>query len=214
MTYSSTYSGEQLDQAVKAGLGLDIDTLAELQAYTGDSTLVHVKGRTSTGDGYEGTFQYVVGDYSSECTADTTHVNYVAKSGVATTVGAWIRTGDWKYVSKGEPGSGSQVLTAAMLVGGLIDEDPEGNVNWTTDTAANIVAAIPKCVVGYTFECILMNDATAASGEIVTIVAGTGVTLHGDTATLTEGTNSTAKLILRVTNITASSEAVDVYIIT
>lgn len=116
--------------------------------------------------------------------------------------------------TKGEPGSGNQTLTAAMLLGGLIDEDPEGAANWTTDTAANIVAAIDGAYIGQTFECILMNDATAASAEVVTIVAGAGVTLHGSTVTLTEGTNETAKLVFRLTNVTAASEAVDCYILT
>ena len=35
-----------------------------------------------------------------------------------------------------------------------------------TDTAANIVAAVPNAVVGLTFETALMNDATAASVSI------------------------------------------------
>ncbi len=123
-------------------------------------------------------------------------------------------------VSKGEPTSGNITLTAAMLIGGLIDEDPEGAaVNWTTDTAANIVAAVTAYMampaeVGYTFRTILMNDATAASGEVVTILAGTNVTLHGSTVTLTEGTNETAVLFFRLTNVTGASEAVDCYILT
>lgn len=119
-----------------------------------------------------------------------------------------------KYTAKGEPTDGNVVLTAAMLLGGLVDEDPEGAANWTTDTAANIVAAVPGAHIGATFETVLMNDATGGSNEVVTIVAGAGVTLHGNTVTLTEGTNETAKLVFRLTNVTAASEAVDCYILT
>lgn len=111
-------------------------------------------------------------------------------------------------------GTGAQTLSAAELVGGVIDDDPEGNATWTTDTAANIVAAIPNCRAGHTFQCLLHNDATNASSEVVTIAGGTGVTLHGETLTLTEGTNTTAILIFRVTNAAGGSEAVDCFILT
>jgi hypothetical protein len=109
---------------------------------------------------------------------------------------------------------GAIVLLATNLLNGLIDSDPAGNVNWTLDTAANIVAAINNPEVGYTFECLLHNDATPGSGEIVTIVTAAGVTLHGSTDTLTEGTNNTGKLVIRLTNVTAGTEAVDVFILT
>ena len=114
----------------------------------------------------------------------------------------------------GEPGSGSVTLTAAILLGGLVDEDPEGSVNWTTDTAALIVAAISGARVGMTFDVWLHNDATAASAEVITLVGGTGVTLHGTTLTLTEGTNVTGILRLRLTNVGSGTEAIDGYLIT
>lgn len=115
--------------------------------------------------------------------------------------------------TKSEPGSGHKTLTAAMLIGGLVDEDPEGAANWTLDTAANIVAALaPHGAAGNTFRTILHNDATGASGEVVTILTGAGVTLHGQTVTLTEGTNEVAELIFRITDAGIGTEAVDCYI--
>lgn len=127
-----------------------------------------------------------------------------------------IFPGDSKqyYTAKGEPGSGSKTLTAAMLFGGVIDEDPEGNVNWTTDTAANIVDELTDPIVGTTFRTILFNDATNTSTEVVTIVAGANVTLHGEKVTMTEGTNTVMELIFRCTNVTAGAETVDCYILT
>jgi len=134
-------------------------------------------------------------------------------SGSGTIAYTNVNDNPYYYTNKEEPGTGNQTITATMIVNsGLIDDDPEGNANWTTDTAANIVAAISEPVVGMTFHVCFHNDATAASAEVVTIVAGAGVTLHG-TTTLTEGTNETAILVFRLTNVTAASEAVDVYII-
>lgn len=111
-------------------------------------------------------------------------------------------------------GTGNQTLSAAELLGGVIDDDPEGAATWTTDTAANIVAAIPNARVGLTFDVVLHNDATAASGEVVTLAGGTGVTIAGTALTLTEGTNETGLLRLRLTNVTSTTEAVDGYLIT
>jgi hypothetical protein len=111
-------------------------------------------------------------------------------------------------------GTGAQTLSAAELLGGVIDEDPEGNATWTTDTAENIVAAITDAVAGTTFRCVLFNDATGASGEVVTLAGGVGVTMNGTTLTMTEGTNITMELIFRLTNVTAASEAVDCYVLT
>jgi len=122
------------------------------------------------------------------------------------------------YLGKGEPGSGNVTLTAAMLLGGLIDEDPEGAANWTTDTAANIVAAVGNATIGYSFDCIIYNDASAASAEAVTLKPGTGVVFHGlghgNDVVLTEATDPIVKVTFRLTNVTAASEAVDAYIFT
>ena len=127
---------------------------------------------------------------------------------------------DLIYVKKGEPGGGTpKTLTAAMLLGKLIDEDPAAAaVDWTTDTAANIVGAIQGAYVGLSFECVIYNDATAASAEAVTLKPGAGVTFHGvghgNDVVLTEGTDPMVKVLFRLTNVTAASEAVDAYVFT
>ena len=109
-------------------------------------------------------------------------------------------------------GPGATTLTAAALLSGYIFEDPEGAATWTTDTAANIVAAIPHAVTGSAFTCYLVNAATNASSEVVTIAGNTGVTLRGEKLTLTEGTNITAMVRFVVTNI--ATPAIDAIIIT
>lgn len=122
--------------------------------------------------------------------------------------------------AKVEPGTGNRTITAAQLLTGIIDEDPEGNATWTTATAAQIVAAINDAAVSDTFSVIFHNDATDGSGEVVTLAGGTGVTLHGAHTKLTEaitdvGTgNETALVIFRLVNVTPAAEAVDAYIFT
>lgn len=69
---------------------------------------------------------------------------------------------------------GAGVLTAAALVGGqIVRTGPVAAYSDTTDTAANIVAAITNYQVGQTF-FIRIKNATAFTQ---TIVAGTGITL-------------------------------------
>lgn len=69
---------------------------------------------------------------------------------------------------------GNGILTAAGLVGGqIVRTGPVANYTDTTDTAVNIIAALPTYVLGGTF-LIRIKNATAFTQ---TIVAGTGVTL-------------------------------------
>lgn len=68
---------------------LKLDTLADLQSYTGAATVIHVLDW----NGQPGTVQYRAGDYESECDADTLNAVYVQKSGVATTTGVMVRVG-------------------------------------------------------------------------------------------------------------------------
>ena len=118
-----------------------------------------------------------------------------------------------RITDKGAPAAGATgTLTAAMLIGGVIDGDSEaaGGATWTTDTAANIIAAIPDAKVGSTFQTVVMNNNTGASAEVITLAGGTDVTMRGVTLTLTEGTNETALLIFRMTG----AAAMDCYVIT
>lgn len=69
---------------------------------------------------------------------------------------------------------GNGTLTAAGLVGGeIVRSGPTGVYTDATDTAANIIAALPGAVVGSSFSILIKN--TTAFTQ--TITAGTGVTL-------------------------------------
>ena len=105
-----------------------------------------------------------------------------------------------------------QTISAANLIGGLYSAVSRGaGQTDTTDTAANIVAAIPDCAIGDTFEFMFIN----VSSNSVTLASGTGVTLlAGGAASFAIGASKARRFMFRVTNATASSEAVNIFAIT
>ena len=75
--------------------------------------------------------------------------------------------------------AGAGTLTASALLSGLIMRTgPTGAYDDTTDTAANILAAMGQPNIGDSFDFYHVNGVAYAA----TIVAGTGVTLAGTTA--------------------------------
>jgi hypothetical protein len=75
-------------------------------------------------------------------------------------------------------------LTAAQLIGGYIHCIPTAARNYTTDTAANIIAALGD-QPGGKFMFWIRNDSAGAFA--ITLVAGAGVTLFaGNTNTIAQ----------------------------
>jgi hypothetical protein len=92
---------------------------------------------------------------------------------------------------------GAGVLTAAGIVGGLITRTgPVAAFTDTTDTAANIVAAIPSAFIGQSFRLSIKNGTAFAE----TLAAGFGVTLP---SAVVIGANSTATYLVTLTSLTA-----------
>ncbi len=103
--------------------------------------------------------------------------------------------------------AGAGTYSAAALRGGFITRDTNGGSRTdTTGTAATIVASIPGCIVGSSFEFTVRN--TAGAAETITVAGGTGVTMSG-TATIAQGNSK--RFLLVVTNSTTGNEAVTVY---
>lgn len=75
-------------------------------------------------------------------------------------------------------------LTAAQLLGGIIEGPITAARTYTLDTAANIDAAITNPAVGDTFMTQIIN--TAGSAVAITVAAGAGITVKG-TATVGQG---------------------------
>jgi hypothetical protein len=101
--------------------------------------------------------------------------------------------------------AGAVTHTAAQILGGLILRDPAGaNRADLFPTAANIVAALPGCVVGQTFDVTILN--TADAEEIINMTTNTGLTLSGDMA-IERYRSKTFRVVL--TNVTVA--AVTIY---
>ena len=96
------------------------------------------------------------------------------------------------------PAAGNQTLTAAQLLGGVIEHPITAATTDTTDTGTNLDAAIPNVANGDSFVCQLINTGGAFA---ITIAAGVGVTLKGSTTTVAQ--NKTAVLLLRRTGVAA-----------
>ena len=82
-----------------------------------------------------------------------------------------------------------------------------GALNFTTPTAANIVAAIKNCIVGSCFKFTINNK---GGGFTRTIVGGAGVDI---TNLISSGvaTNKVATFLCRITNIGSGTEAAVLY---
>lgn len=108
--------------------------------------------------------------------------------------------------------AGAATLTAAQLLSGLIVRDCAGAAR--TDvlpTAAQLVAAIPNAQVGDMVRCTMINGSDAA--EVITLQEGAGGGWDSNfVATKTIGQNQAREVIVRLTNVTASSEAYIVYL--
>ncbi len=86
-------------------------------------------------------------------------------------------SGDVNTVTAIALGDASVTLTAAQLIGSKIFTiTPTVARTLTTDTAANIIAALPGYVIGSNFAFTVINTA----GFDVTLAAGSGVTITGN----------------------------------
>jgi hypothetical protein len=98
--------------------------------------------------------------------------------------------------------------TAAQMVNGILQLSGQTAAqSVTTDTATNIVAAIPNAQIGQTFELIVQNGHTSTG--TATIVAGTGVTVTNTYATAAQPITTTRSYRGVITNV--ATPAVTIY---
>jgi predicted RecA/RadA family phage recombinase len=108
--------------------------------------------------------------------------------------------------------AGPATLTAAQLLGGIIVRDPNGAGRTDTlPTAALLVASIPGAAVGDVIKTQIVNGADAA--EAITLAAGTGGAFDANQTAASQviPQNSSKTVHIRLTNVTAASEAYVVY---
>ena len=107
------------------------------------------------------------------------------------------------------PTVGAGTLTAASIVSGIINRTgPTTAFTDTTDTAANIIAALPNAVVGQSFSLWIINQ----TAFVDTLAAGTGITFAGIAGTSPViASNSTARFQITVTAV-GSNPALTMYL--
>lgn len=108
--------------------------------------------------------------------------------------------------------AGAVTLSAAEILGGVVVADCAGaGRTYTLPTAAQLVAAIPGVAVGDIVRCKIVNGSDAA--ETITLAEGTGGSwdTNQTAASRVIPQNTSKDVVIRFTNVTASSEAYAVY---
>lgn len=99
------------------------------------------------------------------------------------------------------PAAANTTATAAQCVNGTFDNSAASGVNiLTMPTAALLVAYLRGCLVGSTFDTVVVGDA----GSNLTVAVGTGGTLVGN-ASVVSGTSGVYRT--RLTNVSSGTEA-------
>lgn len=113
-------------------------------------------------------------------------------------------------------GTGAQTITIAQLLTEVLEEDPEGAATWTMPTAALAVAGIDGVAAGDHIDFFIVNNATSAADEPITVAVGTGGTLVGraavEAASVSGEENSGGShWRMRFTAVASGSEAYSLY---
>jgi len=109
--------------------------------------------------------------------------------------------------------AGAETYTAAQILGGIIVRDCAGaSRSDTLPTAALLVAAMPNPAVGDIVRCRIINGSDPIT-EVITLLAGTGGGFDANQTAVSRlvGGGNSKDILIRLTNVTASSEAYVVY---
>tara|TARA_R110002020_G_C16211597_1_gene767050 strand:+ start:355 stop:846 length:492 start_codon:yes stop_codon:yes gene_type:complete len=114
------------------------------------------------------------------------------------------------------PGTTSQTITIAQILTGVLADDPEGNGTWTLPTAALAVAGVSGVAIGDCIDFAVVNDATSAADEKITVAMGTGGTAVGlmvVDSQLVAGIRGSGSGLFRIrfTGVASGSEAYTCY---
>ena len=110
-----------------------------------------------------------------------TSTSPVALRGYAATKPSLI----YKMPAHATPAAGATLLTIADLLTGMLIRDPNHATTcvWTMPTAALAVAGVSGVAVGDCIDFTIINVATAAADELITLVAGANSTIYGSLIT-------------------------------
>lgn len=134
----------------------------------------------------------------------------------STARGATVRADQLKRGCFSAPTSdataGARTYTAAEILGGIIVRDcAGGSRSDVLPTAALLVAAMTRPAVGDVVQCTIINGSDA--NEVITVGAGTGggFDTNQTSASRVIPQNASKTVFIRLTNVTASSEAYVAY---
>jgi hypothetical protein len=200
--YARSYSGGAVSPAAGIALqGARGTTLAASAVQAGDTLgAIDFYGHNGTAMGYAASIDAVAAtnfsgtNYNSQLNFNTAAANGTTPITVMTVSTSAVVISASEKVASSITAAGQiygaiavntnaglvgSTLTAGQLVGGVIMRSgPTAAYTDTTDSAANIVAAIPNPQVGTAFRLRIVNTVAFAD----TIAAGAGVTLSGTTA--------------------------------
>ena len=103
-----------------------------------------------------------------------------------------------EYGSQAAPqtATGTAVLTAAQMTGGILVGTPAATANYTTLTGTLLEAALSSTIAtDDTFDLCIINLGVA--GDIITLVGGTGVTVVGSATVDDAGTDINSSGVFR-----------------
>ena len=176
-----------------------VDSLADLQALTGmaEDDVVYISGRTTPGDGGQGHFVWVLGDYTTQVTADALSGIYAPSDADSDgSDGCWIRQHDGVAHTKwfGVKADGATDDTAAyracaaLINSGLVKFsslifDPGESILFTSTTGALIALSDIDGLNIQGYGCLLTVDRTkpivASEGYFFSLSGCKNITIDG-----------------------------------
>jgi predicted RecA/RadA family phage recombinase len=143
--------------------------------------------------------------------ANPSSLGQVRLNGISAPGVAGVQAGSPTPTSKAT--AGAVTLTAAEVLSGIYVRDCAGAARSDTlPTAALLVAAVPGAKVGDVVKLKIVNGSDAA--ETLTILVGTGGAFDANQTAASQviPQNTSKDLLLRLTNVTAASEAYVAYL--
>jgi hypothetical protein len=116
----------------------------------------------------------------------------------------------------GTSGTNFTALAADLLTGIITWKNTNtASSNMTLDSAANMVAAVNQissgAQVGDYISCLVINSTGSGAGGIITVVNGSGGSFDANQTAPTILVGASRYLFIRLTNVTAGSEAYVLY---
>lgn len=148
--------------------------------------------------------------YATEAAANPSSTGAVRLNGVGAPRVQAVLQGSPAPTSKAT--AGAVTLTAAeVLTGVLVVDCAGGSRTYTLPTAALLVPAVKGAKVGDMLKLLVVNGSDAAEVVTITEGAGGGFDTNQTAASRVVGQNTSKVVHIRLTNVTASSEAYVVY---